>query len=287
MPASSKDVPPEDYKNVLKDGPFAGLEFPHITAKANGLHVFRELVHSFLISHPHLDHVGGLAVNTPGLEYGKEAKNVVALPGIIEAIRTHIFNDLIWPNLSDEDNGVGFITYKRLIEGGNPRLGAGGSRGYVHVCEGLVTKCWAVTHGRCKRRPSHQRGSGLSFNGDFSFPSRRMSRVSDDYGYVGSGHHPSQYNAGAPQTPGPAPSEKDTHLIPVDSSAFFLRSEDADAEIIVFGDLEPDSLSLQPRNHVVWDDAAPKIISGSLRAIFIECSFAGTPSLLKILIRQY
>lgn len=44
-------------------------------------------------------------------------------------------------------------------------------------------------------------------------------------------------------------------------------------EIIVFGDVEPDSISAKPRNRIVWEMAAPKIGSKSLRAIFIECSF--------------
>jgi cAMP phosphodiesterase len=60
----------------------------------------------------------------------------------------------------------------------------------------------------------------------------------------------------------------------VESSAFFLRDEHSGAEIIVFGDIEPDSLSLEPRNSKVWDVAAPKIAAGILRAMFIECSFS-------------
>lgn len=42
----------------------------------------------------------------------------------------------------------------------------------------------------------------------------------------------------------------------------------------MFGDVEPDSLALDPRNKFVWEAAAPKVVSGTLRAIFIECSFA-------------
>lgn len=59
----------------------------------------------------------------------------------------------------------------------------------------------------------------------------------------------------------------------VESSAFFLRNNNSGAEIIVFGDVEPDSISLEARNSKVWEVAAPKVASGTLRAIFIECSF--------------
>lgn len=59
----------------------------------------------------------------------------------------------------------------------------------------------------------------------------------------------------------------------VESSAFFLRDHSTGDEIIVFGDVEPDSVSLEPRNRRVWEAAAPKIAAGSLRAFFIECSY--------------
>jgi cAMP phosphodiesterase len=293
MPVNSEKLPPKGHETILSRGPFAGVRFPHISAKANGLFVLRELLHSFLITHPHLDHISAMGINTPALEYGREAKAIVALPHCIEAIKTHIFNDSIWPNLSDEGHGVGFVTYRRLIEGGNPRLGYGEARGYVNVCDGLATKCWAVSHGRCRRQSqsfSHSRGdssgsyfqdhNGMSLGDGYSFPGRRMSRISDGYGHA----PPSQLSRDpllanhmhpqGPGTPGAPHSAVDSNLyFPVDSSAFFIRNDVTGQEIIVFGDIEPDSVSMLPRNHVVWDDAAPKFVNGSLKAIFIECSF--------------
>lgn len=59
----------------------------------------------------------------------------------------------------------------------------------------------------------------------------------------------------------------------VESSAFFLRDHYSGYEIIVFGDLEPDSVSHESHNRRVWEAAAPKIATGKLRAIFIECSY--------------
>src|SRR5215471_9690406 len=66
---------------------------------------------------------------------------------------------------------------------------------------------------------------------------------------------------------------KDSTVATVESSAFFLRDDHSGMEIIVFGDVEPDTVSLTPRNEKVWEAAAPKIAAGTLRAIFIECSF--------------
>lgn len=59
----------------------------------------------------------------------------------------------------------------------------------------------------------------------------------------------------------------------VESSAFFLRDHHTGHEIIVFGDVEPDSVSMGTHNKRVWEAAAPKIARGKLRAIFIECSY--------------
>ncbi|KAJ9616628.1 3',5'-cyclic-nucleotide phosphodiesterase pde1 [Cladophialophora chaetospira] len=296
MPLRSEKLPPQGYGRVLEEGPFAGLKFPHISAKANGLHIFREILHGFLITHPHLDHLSGMAINTPALEYGREAKAIVALPSTIEAIKNHIFNDWLWPNLSDEGHGVGFVTYRRLIEGGNPRLGLGESRGYVNVCDGLATKCWSVSHGKCHRRShsvSHQHGDSFGYMSDYNFPSRRLSRISDDHGYFAVMAQQQSQNAGAyvpppaqvpisagPVTPGipggPMPSSHldSSHMFePVSSSAFFIRNDVTGHELLIFGDVEPDSVSLSPRNHVVWDDAAGKVAEGRLKAVFIECSY--------------
>ncbi|EXJ66410.1 uncharacterized protein A1O5_10562 [Cladophialophora psammophila CBS 110553] len=291
MPLMSEKLPAKGYSKLLEKGPFAGLRFPNISAKANALYIFREILHGFLITHPHLDHLSGMAINTPALEYGREAKAIVALPSTIEAIKNHIFNDWLWPNLSDEGNGVGFVTYRRLIEGGNPRLGLGESRGYVNVCDGLATKCWSVSHGKCHRRAhsvSYQHGDAFGYPSEYNFPSRRLSRISDDHGYFAAVAQQQSQNAGAyppgpvqmsagPATPGgPLTSNllENCHLFePVSSSAFFIRNDATGNELLIFGDVEPDSVSLSPRNHIVWDDAAGKVANGMLKGIFIECSY--------------
>ena len=60
MPLFSEKVPPQGHATILKTGPFAGIKFPQISAKANALHFFRELLHSVLITHPHLDHLSAI-----------------------------------------------------------------------------------------------------------------------------------------------------------------------------------------------------------------------------------
>ena len=60
----------------------------------------------------------------------------------------------------------------------------------------------------------------------------------------------------------------------VDSTAYFIRADATGREVLIFGDVEPDTLSLSPRTHIVWAEAAPKIASGHLTGILIECSYA-------------
>ncbi|KAG0158521.1 hypothetical protein PDIDSM_6036 [Penicillium digitatum] len=259
----------KDDRGVMTSGPFQGLELPCRTAQANAAHVFREIIGAVLITHPHLDHISGLAINTPILEAGNGPKPVAALPSVLSAIKNHMFNDIIWPNLSDEDGGAGLLTYQRLVEGGNPRFGRGESRGYVRACNGLLTKCLSVSHGRCRQRyhpesgTHHRIGSTVFSDHQFMLPSRAISVDHTEGSYYSPARSPRQL----PSNP------KESGMATVESSAFFLRDHHTGHEIIVFGDVEPDAVSMGTHNKRVWEAAAPKIATGKLRAIFIECSY--------------
>lgn len=200
--------------NVLEDGPFKGMKLPSKTPEANAAYVFREVIGDYLITHPHLDHISAIAINSPMIQASHRAKRLHGLPSVISAIKNHIFNNIIWPNLSNEEGGAGLLTYHRLKEASKAPLG----EDYVEACQGITTKCLGVSHGHCKLRDS-------------------------------------------------------PNVTAVESSAFFLHDDKSGDEIIVFGDVEPDSLSYCPRNRLVWEAAAPKIADGKLRAIFIECSY--------------
>jgi cAMP phosphodiesterase len=256
---------------TLESGPFKGLEIPHVLAKSNAAHITRTLIGTYLITHPHLDHISGFVVNTA--LSGSRPKVLAGLPSTIEAFKTHIFNNVIWPNLSDENNGAGLVTYKRLVDGGSPALGEGEDKGYMEICEGLSVKTWSVSHGHCIERHSH-RGSNVSAASppsSYELSPQARSRTS------------SQFQA--PALPGRSTSigsllgddlrraEPSEHICVYDSSVYFIRDVATGREVLIFGDVEPDSISLSPRNKHIWSEAAPKIISGRLGGIFIECSF--------------
>ncbi|EFR03979.1 hypothetical protein MGYG_06982 [Nannizzia gypsea CBS 118893] len=259
-------------RRVVSSGPFTGLVLPFVSAEANAAYIFRDILAAVLITHPHLDHVSGLAMNTPAVEAQSGPKTVAALPSTIAALKNHLFNDITWPNLSDEDGGAGLITYQRLVDGGNQRLGRGPAKGYVRACDGLMIKCLGVSHGRCRQRynpetEKHHRAESTVFMTDPAlFPSRRVSIDASSLRSYSPSTQAQQLSFGA--------NGKDSSIYAtVESSAFFIRDDPTGAEIIIFGDIEPDSISLEPRNERVWEAAAPKINDGCLRAIFIECSY--------------
>ena len=239
---------------VLSTGPFADFELPHATAKANAAHFVRNLITTYLITHPHLDHISGFVINTAGFQHTSRPKRLAGLPSTIDAFKTHIFNDIIWPNLSDEDGGVGLVSYMRLAEGGNLAIGEGESRGYIEVCDGLAVKSWSVSHGKCMHNHS-KRGSG-SGNTQEAFTESFSRRQSQNI-----------------MTPGGMQNYMHPGYCVTESSAFFLRDDHSGDEILIFGDVEPDSLSLSPRTAQVWTDAAPKVANRTLKGILIECSY--------------
>ena len=251
------DTPQADGTNpklVLSTGPFAEFELPHATAKANAAYFVRNLITTYLITHPHLDHISGFVINTAGFQHTSRPKRLAGLPSTIDAFKNHIFNDIIWPNLSDEDGGVGLVSYMRLAEGGNIAIGEGEGRGYIEVCDGLAVKSWSVSHGKCMHNHGrHSSGSGNTQEAFSESLSRRPSQnVMTPQGF----QHTQSY--------GPCVT---------DSSAFFLRDDHTGNEILIFGDVEPDSLSISPRTAQVWSDATPKIATGLLKGVLIECSY--------------
>ncbi|TQS32805.1 hypothetical protein Golomagni_06869, partial [Golovinomyces magnicellulatus] len=266
---------------TLTSGPFKGLELPFSSPSANAGHVTRSLVDTYLITHPHLDHISAFVINTAGLP-GARPKKLAALPSTIQAFKTHIFNNIIWPNLSDENNGAGLLTYMRLVEGGSPALGEGEGKGYMEVCDGLLVKTWSVSHGHCIEKHSHRGSSASSasprfgsHDGSSQTPRRDMHSYPALQGTPKAHSLISQnsFNSGSPVIA----AEQDRICV-YDSSAYFIQDQTSRREVLIFGDVEPDSISLSPRHLMIWQEAAPKIASGSLAAIFIECSYDDSQS---------
>ncbi|KAI0538976.1 cAMP phosphodiesterase class-II [Xylaria digitata] len=252
------------FPYTLKAGPFEGMQINSACADTNAGYVTRHLIDTYLITHPHLDHISGFVINTAGLP-GTRPKRLAGLPSTISAFKQHIFNNVIWPNLSDENNGAGLVTYMRLVEGGSPALGEGGAKGYLEVSDGLSVKIFSVSHGHCIERHPHRGSSASSRYGSFDTSTVTASPRGAPGSTAASGP-PTLFRSSV------ASQEKESICV-YDSSAYFIRDNATGREVLMFGDVEPDSISLSPRNLGIWQEAAPRIANGSLTAIFIECSY--------------
>lgn len=258
-PAATKD-------GFFTNGPFAGLEKLFPSSKANAAYITRTLIDTHLITHPHLDHISAFVVNTAGLQ-GPRPKRLAALPPIIDAFKNHIFNNIIWPNLSDENDGAGLVTYLRLVDGGSPALGYGEGRGYIEICEGLSVKTWSISHGHyAEGHVPHGSNAGLESSSSRPEPRGRSSSYTAYHTQVS----PRSQSTGIAAAPEPDP------VSVYSSSAFFICDIASGREVLIFGDVEPDSISFLPRNKQVWSETARKFVAGRLGGIFIECSYDDT-----------
>lgn len=278
---------------TLKTGPLKGLTLPHVNKNANAIHIAVELIQSFVVTHPHLDHTSGFIFATAGMD-PKRQKTLAALGSTLEGFRKHIFNGIIWPNLSDQHAGFKMISYYELTHGGHPHIEDGG---YVTLADGLEAM-YVLSPS-----PTSFLGSFLTFSAQFFMKNNKT-----DFGFsramqITHGHclakhfeHTLDDNLGLgfsypiplstpttpfhPKTPLDDVSEYRRYNPPnpdgkcaTDSTAVFIRDSTSKEEILIFGDVEPDSLSIRGLNIDVWDKAAPKIASGQLKAIFIESSY--------------
>lgn len=66
---------------------------------------------------------------------------------------------------------------------------------------------------------------------------------------------------------------KPTHSTYI-STAYFIQDTVSKKNLLIWGDVEPDSVSLAPRNIFVWKHAAVLYSQNLLSAIFIECSYS-------------
>ena len=84
-----------------------------------------EIEHA-LLSHAHLDHIAGLAFLTDTLAMVAPDRRVTAcsIAPVIEALRTHAFNDALWPNFTNIPSSSGSVlAFRTLAEEVEARVG--------------------------------------------------------------------------------------------------------------------------------------------------------------------
>jgi len=79
-----------------------------------------------LLSHAHLDHIAGLAFLTDTLAMVVPDRRVTAcsIAPVIEALRTHAFNDALWPNFTNIPSASSSVlAFRTLAEEVEARVG--------------------------------------------------------------------------------------------------------------------------------------------------------------------
>jgi len=65
---------------------------------ADALAFLRKQVVGYLISHAHLDHIAGMVIDSPE----DSSKFIMGLSTTIHNLKVHVFNNVIWPNFSNQ-----------------------------------------------------------------------------------------------------------------------------------------------------------------------------------------
>src|SRR5919109_3262379 len=79
-----------------------------------------------LISHAHLDHVGGLAFLTETLPFAGEQREpltVASVDAVVDALRTGVFNNVGWPDFAEIPPEAPVMKYRTLVEEAEQRVG--------------------------------------------------------------------------------------------------------------------------------------------------------------------
>lgn len=72
--------------------------------------VLRKYIKGYLISHPHLDHISGMVINS----VDDTVKQVYAMEHCINVMKTHYFNWQSWPNMASDGQAPALNKYRYL-----------------------------------------------------------------------------------------------------------------------------------------------------------------------------
>ncbi|GGN11093.1 3',5'-cyclic-nucleotide phosphodiesterase [Dyadobacter beijingensis] len=75
---------------------------------ANAETVLKKYIKGYLISHPHLDHISGMIINS----VDDTVKQVYAMEHCMNVMKMHYFNWQTWPNLASEGNAPALKKYQ-------------------------------------------------------------------------------------------------------------------------------------------------------------------------------
>lgn len=94
-------------KIAQEKGVFADVKLPEGSTDSVVGHVLKHDIKGYLISHAHLDHIGGLVIASPD----DSKKTIYSLPSVSAALEQSYFNWVAWPNMLDRGRQPHLKTY--------------------------------------------------------------------------------------------------------------------------------------------------------------------------------
>ncbi|CAK9441494.1 uncharacterized protein LODBEIA_P53620 [Lodderomyces beijingensis] len=276
------------HSNINITRPF--IKFSHYNTIMYTKYIFQKLT-NFLISHPHLDHVSSLVINSAGFATNNPPKQIYGSYYTIDSLQNHYFNGIVWPNMPDFDIvNLNQRKFKQVFHVGNYKIKMFPlSHGELNLIEKKSRHKVKFKNGSTSiKADNDDREQGTPVAAD-SIPPRRHSSVTtipagindDDYVktkiYEGFQPNGSRHNSSASSIGGNLDEEAvKSHYL---SSAFLISrnfkntTNDADISyLLVFGDFESDSISHLDYNLRIWQEIAPLVNKGQMHGIILECS---------------
>ncbi len=218
---------------TVTNSPFPISYLPYNSIISNSSFILSEYIASFCLTHPHLDHIAGLVIGTADLTK-QSKKRIFGFESTISAIQKHIFNGIIWPNLTNIGPGsTGFLSLN-ILKSNNQNY-----ENYEKVAENLFACAYPISHGKYPEND-------------------QIININD------------------------TSSSSTIFQHKYESTAYFIRDEISKNYILIFGDVEPDSISSSNLNDLIWEKASNLIINNKLSAIIIECSYFDEPDIDKL-----
>ncbi|TIB29613.1 hypothetical protein E3P84_03650 [Wallemia ichthyophaga] len=200
---------------------------------------------AYLITHPHLDHLAGLVINS-SMKFGA-CKRLVGFEKTLKGIEV-AFGGLLWPALASWASCGGLVERLQYMQ--IEPFAQFDVPGYVHD----------AGSGSVSGTPSHTANHTFSCT-PFPISHGTVGLVADA------------------RTRAAVQVEKDPNEV-YDSIAYFVEKHSDSAHkwqksfsFLFWGDVEPDAISTLPRNKPVWAEAARRFVLDELRWVWIECSY--------------
>lgn len=234
-------------------------------------------------------------------------KTVAGLKSTMDALVNYVFNGVVWPNLTNEGvDPVNLFSVKRLAS--CPDAATAIATPGALLATNLTVHAFPVSHGTfcmsstalasrrrssvarlsvsaTRRNPGRRAASVfVPRNGYWSFPPSNgaTTQQKGSLSCATSSNGPVSPSMPSPLTSLPSPSTTappslqtppSTSQTSYTSTAYFITDLTTSRQLLIWGDVEPDSVSQSPRNRAVWTRAAQLHAAQLLAGILIECSY--------------